>query len=760
MQSRDWQTIEQYFHEALDLAPQSRVAFITDKFAEQREIRDAILSLLSHVDSTQVFNSIVEQAAHGVLDTEKDLSGTMAGSYRLVSRLEQGGMGTVYLAERADKQYQKQVAIKLIRTSTSNQSSMERFKEERQTLANLEHANITRLLDGGTTESGIPFLVMEYVEGLAIDSYCQQQRLNVKQRLRLFQKVCNAVQYAHTHLVVHCDLKPSNILITPDGEPKLLDFGISKLLSTVVAGSPPSGEQPLRSRMLTLQYSSPEQIRGESINTASDVYSLGVILYQLLSGCLPFTKGNKSLEHTILETQASLPSEVVQQQNIKLLDRVSDYDTAQLSQILKGDIDNIVMKSICQEAKGRYESANEFSMDIDRYLEHWPVSAGQTSWFTVLAKFFRRNRISSTLAALFILAVSGFTAKVWLQSEQLIIERDMAKQQSTRAEATTKFLTDMFTAIEPDNAKGKEVSVREIVDKASDKLQGSEQHALVNQPLVESTIRRTIGNIYEKLGFFPEAETHLKQALSILNPDETAEQNEYLKALMGLTNVYTAQFKYFEAEPIALESLVMSKLINGASHRDTLGIMSNIGGIYQGKGELDKALKMFIQNYKLQYELHGELHPDTILAIANLGAVHHWLGNYTDAEQRYRRCLTLSRKINGELHSRTLYCMSVLGSVLEVVGKFDEAVIVIEEHIEKAIRIFGEMHPDTLRSMHNLAMSYKSLNRLDEAEQLYLQVLLLRKKVLGPQHIETLQTQMRLSLCYTAVSSVFPTRCC
>jgi serine/threonine protein kinase len=749
MQPNQWKIIEQSFHETLDLPPASRVAYIKDKFAAQTEIRDAILNLLNHVDSTQALNSIVEQAAHSVLDTEEDLSDSMAGSYRLMSRLGQGGMGAVYLAERADKQYQKQVAIKLIRTTVNNQSLMQRFREERQILANLEHANITRLLDGGSTESGIPFLVMEYVEGLAIDDYCQQQKLSLKQRLRLFQKVCDAVQYAHQHLVVHCDLKPSNILITADGEPKLLDFGISKLLNSVAAESPPPGEQQVKSRMLTLQYSSPEQIRGESINTASDVYSLGVILYELLSGYLPFTKGAKTLEQTILHTQASLPSLIVQQQSSKLLDHIFESTSKQLSRDLKGDIDSIVMKSICQEAKGRYESVYEFSMDLERYLDYWPISAGHNSWFKILAKFFRRNRISSSFAAAFIIAVSGFTAKIWLQSEQLIVERDMAKQQSNRAEATTKFLSDMFTAIEPDNAKGREVSVREIVDKASDKLQDSEQHALVNQPLVESTIRRTIGVIYEKLGFLPQAESHLKHALSILNPNLITEQQEYLRALMGLTNVYTRQFKYHEAEPLALESLALSKLINGESHRDTLGIMNNIGGIYQGKGELDKALEVHIQNYNFQVELHGELHPDTILAITNIGIAHHWLGNYADAERRLRRCLTLSREVNGELHSRTLYCMSVLGSLLEVVGKFDEATIVIEEHIEKAIHIFGEMHPDTLRSMHNLAMTYHSLNRLDEAEQLYLQVLSRRRDVLGPQHIETLQTQMRLSLLYS-----------
>jgi len=525
MEKNNWEKIEALFHAAKALPESERSAFLDAECDGDEDLCRSVASLLEHADMESGLDAAVEHAAHSLLSEKHDLTGQRIGAYLVTGELGQGGMGAVYLAERADDQYRQKVAIKLIRAGAANDEVMRRFRVERQILANLEHPYIARLLDGGTTETGLPYLVMEYIEGEPIDVYCNSRNLSIRERLRLFRRVCNAVQYAHQNLIVHRDLKPSNLLVTDKGEPRLLDFGIAKLLDTAETDQTVL-ETRADVRLLTPQYSSPEQIRGEPVSTVTDVYALGIILYELITGKRPYGKresGHYSVEQAVLETDPVRPSTSVVQVDIESsirpetdkagekLDWCGDIHPKQLKRQLAGDLDNIVMMALRKEPERRYYSVAQFSEDIELFLEQRPVLARPTSWSYRSGKFLSRHRFSSTLAVLLIVAVLGFGLVTWVQSKAVAFERDTAQQERAKAEAISGFLTNMFSEAEPDSAQGKEVTVREVLDKASMQLEQG-NHPLASQPAIEAAVRRVIGSIYSDLGILPSAEVHLERS--------------------------------------------------------------------------------------------------------------------------------------------------------------------------------------------------------------------------------------------------------
>jgi non-specific serine/threonine protein kinase/serine/threonine-protein kinase len=417
-----WQQVKEAFQEALELAPGERTAFLDRLCAAEPELRQEIESLLRHHDEAGNIMERPAAIAPGLaVDDHDPWLGRDIGPYQTVSRIGEGGMGAVYQAIRVDDHYLKNVAIKLVRGGLASGPALRRFKSERQIMASLEHPNIARLLDGGTTDNGVPYLVMEYIAGRPIDAYCDENKLNTVERLTLFCQVCAAVQYAHQNLIVHRDLKPANILVTADGTPKLLDFGIAKLLDPELFFQTVEGGTMLKA--MTPEYASPEQVRGEPITTASDVYSLGVVLYRLLTGHPPYrieTGAHLEMARAISETQPEKPSAVISRvEEITAYDgrlvrltpeyvsEVRDGRPALLRRTLDGDVDNIVLKALRKEPSRRYASVEQFADDIRRYLDGLPVSARADTIFYRSGKFVRRHKVPVAAGALVVLSLLG-----------------------------------------------------------------------------------------------------------------------------------------------------------------------------------------------------------------------------------------------------------------------------------------------------------------------------------------------------------------
>jgi non-specific serine/threonine protein kinase/serine/threonine-protein kinase len=439
-----WQQVRSILDRAIALPESERSPYLDQNCADDRELRDEVESLLrSHQDAGSLFLKHPAASLQTALEASRTTRiGSRIGVYEILEEIGHGGMGEVYRAMRADGQYEKAVAIKLVRGGYDSAVLLDRFRHERQILASLDHPHIARLLDGGTTEDGLPYLVMELIEGERVDVYCDTRRLSITRRLQLFLQVCSAVQYAHQRLVIHRDLKPSNVLVTAEGTPKLLDFGIAKLID------PDLAIETTMVRPMTPEYASPEQIRGEPITTASDVYSLGVVLYQLLTGRSPYlgeTRSSHQLARAVCETDPAKPSTVVlkpipaqavdgEQPTPELLGSLREGSPVRLRRRLAGDLDNIVLKAVRKEPHQRYMSVEQFAEDVRRHLEGLPVTAVKGSFSYRADKFIRRNRMSIAAGALLALTLLGGVAATIRQARIARKQAEIASTERARAE--------------------------------------------------------------------------------------------------------------------------------------------------------------------------------------------------------------------------------------------------------------------------------------------------------------------------------------
>jgi tetratricopeptide (TPR) repeat protein len=478
-----WDRIQDLFLQALDLVPEERTRFLDRACANEPELRPEVESLLAHdgAGEEQIADAL-EHTVQSLFEAE-DLTGTRLGAWRVIKEIGRGGMGTVYLASRADDQFHKYVAIKVVKRGMDTAELLLRFRHERQILAHLDHRYIARLIDGGSTSQGRPFLVMEYVQGRPIDVYCRQDGLDIEARCRLFLKVCQAVSFAHRNLVIHRDLKPSNILVTSDGSPKLLDFGVAKLLDTEI--DPTLANTIVGGRLITPEYASPEQVRGERVNAACDIYALGAILYELLSGvkAQPLESHTPSeLERVICRTEVLPPSMRIDRSNVRLRKRVV------------GDLDTIVMKAMRKEPEERYSSVDLFYRDVGRHLKGRTITAQPPSLTYRLGKFARRHRYS--LAAV-VLVVISMVAGTWTA----LVEAHRARNEQRRSEArlsqmvelANRALFDVHGSIE--RLPGATAARQQLVKTTLDFLE-----KLSKDAGDDAQLRKALGAAYFRLG--------------------------------------------------------------------------------------------------------------------------------------------------------------------------------------------------------------------------------------------------------------------
>src|SRR5215472_6185502 len=470
--NENWEHVQSLFLEVLDLPPEERGALLDASCAGDLELRREVESLIAH-DGTdeQLITDALRDTTQSLFDAES-VAGARLGAWRVLCEIGQGGMGTVYLACRDDDQFRKHVAIKVVAHGMDTADMLDRFRHERQILARLDHPYIARLIDGGNTPEGKPFLVMEYVEGRPIDAYCSEQKLDVTGLLRLFLKVCDAVSHAHRNLIIHRDLKPGNILVTSDGSPKLLDFGIAKVLDEISGGGAEHA-----TRVLTPEYGSPEQANGEAVTTATDVYSLGGVLYKLLTGVAPHPIHDRSplaIMRAINEEDVRRPSE--------------------LRHGLSADLDSILLKALHSEPQRRYLSVDQFSGDIERLLEGRPVTARSDTVWNRSGKYVRRHVLVTSMGAAIVLLLAGFALLQSIQLRKTRAERD-------RANRITDFMTGMFKVPDPSESRGQKITAREILDKASQNITSG----LSNDSELQADLKFAMADTYTGLGLYSQA---------------------------------------------------------------------------------------------------------------------------------------------------------------------------------------------------------------------------------------------------------------
>ena len=681
----------------------------------------------------------------------QDLSGSRFGQYLILRPLGAGGMGEVYLAERADQQFQQRVAIKIVRGGAAARNIRSRLKIERQILAQLDHPNIARLFDGGSLPDGSAYIVMEYVDGVPIDRFCDERQLPVEARLRLFQTVCGAVHAAHQNLIVHRDLKPSNILVTADGVPKLLDFGIAKLLDDRQARQHTLAMTHADIRVLTPDHASPEQVRGQPITTASDVYVLGVLLYELLTGVRPFVISSLRLadiERTICEQEPARPSLAFADEHdeqARLLAHNRAATPLRLRRMLQDDLDNIVLMAMRKEPQRRYPSAQQLANDIGRHLQGMPVSARPDTFIYRTHKFVHRNWVGVTVGTAVFLLTGAFALFAHLQSLKLKAERDEVKAQRSavdreraRAEEVSNFLIDLFKLSDPEQNRGNQVTARELLDTGAQRL----RTGLADQPATRASLLSTVGSVYNSLGLYREALPVLEQSLSL---QTHAPDRVHLATLLAQGHARLGSGDLDGANASLQEALRLAQGRFGASSIETARSLWGLGELRYAQGHFSDAEVLYKRGLTA-FETNHASPTDVSWLLDDLGKVYEREQQWQLAKRTYERALEIDRRLLGEDHPRVAVYLHNLAFVMENLGDLGQAEKLYLEAIQRDQHAYGEHHPITAAAWGNYGLLLMRLGRMDEAESYLRRSLTTMLSLHGPGHFDVAYSRVSLGL--------------
>jgi eukaryotic-like serine/threonine-protein kinase len=693
------------------------------------------------------------------------LGGTAAnrsiGNYQLLKKLGEGGMGQVWLAEQTAP-VRRQVALKFIRAGMCDDTMLHRFQSERQSLAIMDHPSIAKVFDAGATPDGQPYFVMEYVPGLPITDYCDQKKLNIRERLELFMQVCEGVQHAHQKAIVHRDLKPANVLVVEvDGKPmaRIIDFGLAKTLiprgfgetMVTLAGAP----------LGTPAYMSPEQADPEirDIDTRTDVYSLGVLLYELLTGTLPFDPEewqNKPLAYVLRQVRESdTPRPSTQFKKRTSMHReaataaaaMRGSDSKQLSKLLRGDLDWIVMKAVEKDRARRYGTPSELAADISRYLCDELVLAGPATTGYRVRKYAVRHRIALGAVAALLLVLTGFVVLQAVELRRITQERDRTTRERDRASRITNFMTGIFKVSKPSEARGNTITAREILDKASADI----DIGLTKDPELQAQMMTVMGDVYDNLGLYSRAQVLQQKTLEIRQRALGRESPETLQSVSALAQTLFEQGHYTEAETLQRHTLAIQKRVLGPQHPDTLGSMNNLARLLYVEGHYAEADKLGRETLDIRRRVLGPEHPDTLRSMSDLALVLNREARLAEAEKLNRETLDIRRRVLGPDHPDTLTSIDSLALDVRAEHRNAEAEELYLQALDIRRRILGPEHPDTLTSMNNLANVLSGEGRFAEAEKLKRVTLDIRRRVLGPEHPDTLKSMINLSETLTKV---------
>jgi serine/threonine protein kinase len=720
-----WRQIDTLFAEALERPAGEREAFLAAACAGDAELLRAVEELLAADEESATF---LERPAGELLGFVPELEGRL-GPYRLLRRLGDGGMGTVYLARREDEHYERDVAVKVIRSGVQSPEALHRFFAERQILARLEHPNIARLYDGGSTEDGRPYLVMELVEGVPVDQYCDDHQLSIDQRLDLFRRICAAVQYAHQNLLVHRDLKPANILVTAEGEPKLLDFGIAKRLEPGSSTVPNRTQTGLR--MMTPVYASPEQVRGEAIATTSDVYALGVLLYELLAGRSPYRVVNglpHEIERAICEQEPERPSlalfrAVADAPSPEEIARARRTRPQALRRRLRGDLDNIVLMALRKEPGRRYGSAAQLARDIESHLQSLPVMARADTLPYRARKFARRHRAGVAAASLVVLLVAGFIVSLIVQGRRIAQERDKARY-------SLSFLLDTFKDADPYHTKGERLTADEIMTRGSERV----SRDLSQQPDVQAALMDSIGEIERGLGRYDRAEPLLERGLALRRETFGPSSLEVADSLEHLSRLKQERSALAEAEEMLRQAVAIKRSRLGDRRVETARALNQLGELLVAKGGAAEAEKLHREALSIAMRVEGAVGPTVGESLLSLAKSKKDLGNYAAAERIARQGLVVERRVLSPQDPSLYRFQTNIAEVLIDAGKFKEAEGLLRASLKAQRKILGREHPDATVTLANLAMALYHQQRWAESEAANREALAIVRTQFGPSH--------------------------
>ena len=781
-----WNRASPYLDAVLDLPAPEREARLRDLRASEPDIAHDVDAMLAQ-------HRVL--SAEGFLDArplieppEPALAGVTVGAYRLVSPIGHGGMGSVWLAERSDGRFEGQAALKLLNTALVGRAGEERFKREGTILARLTHPHIGRLIDAGVSPTGQPYLVLEHIDGGHIDRFCDEHRLTVDDRIRLFLDVLAAVAHAHANLIVHRDLKPSNVLVTADGDVKLLDFGIAKLLADDTAAEPSALLTREGESALTPKYAAPEQVTGGRITTATDVYALGVLLFELLSGRHPTA--------STAQTPAEFVKAVADTDPVRLSSTIGTSDrrpedaeavaTARattperLRRSLQGDLDVVLAKALKTRPEERYGSVAEFADDLRRFLDHQPISARRDSVAYRTARFVRRHRRALALAGA---AAAALVALIGFYTIRLSTERDRARVQASKASRVSELLMGLLTGADPyRSAGGAEPTMQNLLDTGAERV----SRQLADEPELQAQLLTVIGRTYERMGYLDKARPLLEQALTVgrsashgdsIVVAQTENDLGVLKRQMGdlrgaepllreglaarrrllgnndpavaitlveLSRVIRDLGRADEAESLAREALATRRAVFGDEHQETATSKSDLGVLLLSRGDLTGAEPLLRENVATTERLLGAGHPNTASAKASLATVMLAKGDASGAERLLRESLAVNGAVFGSDRPEYAQSLNGLAGAVEAQGRLQEAETMLDEALRIAERHFAAEHPRVLTYTTNRARIRIKRGHGADTEAVLRRVLASRQRLYPPDDWRIAQTQSLL----------------
>lgn len=716
---------DELLDELLDLDPEERTAFLDREAPRGTPEREDLEVLLSASRAGgRALDRAGRAAAHLLVGeddgppVEEQLPKSIAG-YEILGRLGQGGMGTVYLARLTDDGLDRNVALKVV-GRTGEEPARARFRAEQRILSRLEHPNVARLYAASIDDEGVPFFAMEYVDGVPIDEFADREGLTIEQRVGLVRQLTEALAYAHRNLIVHRDVKPSNILVTDDGVVKLLDFGVAKLL-TPDPGSPANPLTRPGSPLLTPEYASPEQIRGEPVTTAADVYATGVLLYELLTGARPYEFTSRSpahIEQVVSGTEPKRPSLAVTGAGA-LSAEARRSVPSRLARALSGDLDWILLKALRKEPEARYGSVQALADDLDRYLRGEPVHARRPTLWYLGRRFVTRNRGPVAAVGLIMISLAAGLAGTWWQAER-------ATRQAEQSRRVTELLVGLFQAADPDVARGRDLSALELLDQG----QRTMLAGLQDEPAVRTELLNILGGVYTELGEYDQAEPLLDTALAVA--EGLDDEELLLSSLAATADLRYGQGRYAEGEAVALRRLDLERASGRGPSTALAAAMTDLATFLSSTGRYDEAEALLLEALDMDQSLEADEKAGQDWN--SLSILRARTGDYDGAIEAGREAVRAHRRHTTEDNTSLATALASLAWALDQKGEFDSADSVYHEALAMRRRILNEDHPHIAILLNNLGSLRQKEGRLGEARAFHEEALALRRQIFGNDH--------------------------